>query len=265
MLELNKIYNMDCLDGMKLIDNESVDLIVTSPPYYNAKSYSHWDSYESYLEWLRIVSVNMFNVLKAGRMVCVNLSVVIQPRESRNSESKRFPIPFHYVNIMEKLGFKFLEDIIWIKPSGAVPNRNGGFYRCRQPMQYKPNVVNEYILVFQKPSNFLIDKILKTYDTKIKQESLVSEDYFQTNVWNINPEKSKNHPAPFPKDIPLNLIKYYSFIGDTVLDPFIGSGTTAVACKKLNRHYIGFDLNEKYCELAKDRVDNYTEQIKFDV
>ena len=108
------------------------------------------------------------------------------------------------------------------KPSGSVFNRNGGFFRNRQPLTYKPNCVNEYIFVFQKPCDFLIDKIIKEYKYKdVYIESLVSDNYEKTNIWKINPETKSKHPAPFPLKLSDNLIRYYSYKNDIILDPFM--------------------------------------------
>ena len=158
------LYNDDCLSVLKFLSDNYVDLIVTSPPYFNAKDYSHWNTYKDYLIWLKQVFTLCFSVLKEGRFCCVNISNIIIPRENRNSESKRITLAFHFVSIMEQIGFKFIEDIIWEKPSGSVFNRNGRFFQDRQPLQYKPNCVNEYIFVFQKPCKTLIDKIMFYYE-----------------------------------------------------------------------------------------------------
>ena len=253
-LKLNKIYNMDCVGGMKLLPDNSVDLTVTSPPYFNAKAYSHWDTYEEYLCWLESVFSEVFRVIKQGRMCCVNISTILVSRAKRNDESKRLPLPFHFVNIMEKIGFKFLEDIIWVKPEGASKNRNGGFYQHRQPVAYKPNVINEYIFVFQKPAPFLIDKIVRDYKGVIKENSLVCGEYERSNIWYINPETKSKHLAPYPEKLCDNLTRYYSYDGDIVLDMFMGSGTTAVACVRNNRNYIGFEISKEYCEIAEQRI-----------
>lgn len=251
---INKIHNMDCVEGMKHLPDNSIDLTVTSPPYFNAKEYSHWDKYSDYFQWLEDVFREVFRIMKAGRMVCVNISTILVARKSRNSESTRLALPFHFVNLMENIGFKFLEDIIWIKPEGSAKNRNGGFFQHRQPVAYKPNVVNEYIFVFQKPAPYLIDKIVRSYKGEVKANSLVKGDYERSNVWYINPETISKHPAPYPEKLCDNLIKYYSYEGDTLLDMFMGSGTTAVACVKNNRNYIGFEISKEYCEIAKRRI-----------
>jgi DNA modification methylase len=239
---------------MKKIDNNFIHCIITSPPYFNAKEYSHWDTYEQYMDWLKNVFIESYRILKDGRMCCVNLSVIIEPRKNRNSESIRIPIPFHFVSLMEKIGYKFLEDILWIKPEGSAKNRNGGFFQHRQPVAYKPNIINEYLLVFQKPINGLIDKIVRGYKDEIKQESLIQGEYDRTNVWNINPETNSAHPAAFPLELSDRCVKYYSYIGDIIFDPLIGSGTTALSAKKMKRNFIGFELSKKYCEIAKNRL-----------
>ena len=170
-MELNNIYNTDCKEGLAKLESNTIDLCITSPPYYNAKEYSQWETYEDYLKEMKEIFIKVFNVLKEGRMCCVNISVIIEPRKKRSEESKRIPIPFHFVGLMEDIGFKFLEDIIWVKPEGSAKNRGGRFFQDRQPVQYKPNIINEYILIFQKPMKGLIDKILKSYDQEKKEKS----------------------------------------------------------------------------------------------
>ena len=236
------------------IENDTIDLVVTSPPYYNARDYSHWNTYNDYLSFISDVLKEVFRVTKPGRMVCINISVVIEPRLSRKDESVRYPIPFHLVSIMEGIGYKFIEDIIWVKPDGAAKNRNGAFSQHRTPVAYKPNIVNEYILVFQKPIVGLIDDVIASYSDDIKNQSKVKGGYERTNVWEINPETNNPHPAPYPIELVQKLIEYYSFINDTVLDPFMGSGTTALVAKRLSRKYLWFELNTDYFNLSIDRL-----------
>lgn len=257
-LKTNNILCGDCIEELSVLNKKhnNIQLTVTSPPYFNAREYSHWKTYKDYLIWLEKVFSLVYQLTDDGRMCCVNISPVIEPRINRNSESKRYPIPFDLTNIMCKMGWKFIEDIIWEKPEGSVPNRNGGFYRNRKPMAYKPNVVTEYILVFQKPMNGLIDKILRNTPKDIMNKSLVNGEYERTNVWRFNPETKSKHPAPFPLELPQKLIQYYSFVEDVILDPFMGSGTTCVAAKNNGRYYIGIEKNEEYFQMAKKRLNN---------
>jgi DNA modification methylase len=250
-----KIINEDCLSGLKKIVDPCIDLTWTSPPYYNAKAYSEWPTYEDYLEFLKNVFLEIFRITKDGRMCVVNLSPVIVARESRAHESKRLAIPFHFFAIMEEMGWKYIDDIVWVKPEGAAINRNGGFFQHRKPVAYKPNLVSETIFVFQKPANFLIDKIVRSYDKETLEKSLVNEEYERSNVWLINPETKSKHLAPYPEKLSDNIVKYYSFYGDLVLDPFLGSGTTLVSCKKLGRKGLGYEIHEEYVVMSEKRLN----------
>jgi DNA modification methylase len=252
------IENVDCLIGLdKLSKNgTSIDLTFTSPPYFNVKDYSTWKTYEEYIDFISKVFTSILSITKEGRLCCINVSNILVPRSSRSSESQRIPLAFHIVSLMEKIGWKFLEDIVWVKPSGAAKNRNGGFFQHRQPVAYKPNVINEYIFVFQKPSKFLIDKIVRDYSIERSfQSKIVDDKYEKTNIWEINPETKVKHPAPFPLKLAENIIRYYSYIDDTILDPFVGSGTTVVMSHKLNRKFIGFEIHQKYIDIAISRIE----------
>lgn len=260
MVELNKVYHSDCIgeNGMPMLDENSVHLCVTSPPYFNAKEYASWDTYEDYLIWLEKVFTEVYRVLKEGRMCVVNISPILVPRESRQQESKRLNLPAHFSVIMEKIGFKFLEDIQWIKPEGAAIGRGRGFFNHRKPCGYKTNICNEYIYVFQKPMNGLIDKIVRSYKGEILEQSLVPDDYEKTNVWYMQPVTKSEHPAPYPKELSDKAIQYYSYINDVVLDPFMGRGTSAISCLDLNRLFIGYEYKEEYIDLASKNIERFT-------
>lgn len=247
------IHHGDCLEGLSKLEI-SIDLTVTSPPYFNVKEYVFYSSYQEYLDTLSKVFDSILKKTKEGRMCCVNLSNIIIARESRNNESSRIPLAFHFVGLMENIGWKFIEDIIWVKPEGSSKNRNGGFYQHRQPVAYKPNVINEYILIFQKPSTKLIDSIVRSYDAITAESSMVHDGYERSNIWHINPETRVKHPAPYPEELVDRLIRYYSFIGDMIFDPYIGSGTTAVVAKKMGRNCSGFEIHSQYVDMAMKRL-----------
>lgn len=242
-----KLLLGDSLDRLKELADESVDLTVTSPPYFNAKEYSQYPSVKDYMLQMREIFTLVYMKTKQSRMCVINISPVLVKREKRSKQSYRIPLPFYYVPMMEEIGFEFLEDIIWLKPEGSAPNRNGSFYRHRKPVAYKPNVVTEYILVFKKPAPFLLDKI-------IRNESLVPDGYERTNVWAFNPETNSSHPAPFPEALPERVIAYYSYEGDLVLDPFMGRGTTGGVAKKMMRRFVGIEIDPVSFELAREWV-----------
>ena len=254
------IINSCCIEGLTKWKEEKkrIQLTVTSPPYFNVKDYVNYTDYKGYLDTLKTVFSLVYEITDDGRMCCVNLSNILVQRESRSCESSRIPLAFHFVPLMEEIGWKFIEDIVWTKPEGAAKNRNGGFFQHRQPVAYKPNIVNEYIFVFQKPSKHLIDKIVRSYDAIASLNSKVDDGYERTNVWKINPETKSKHPAPYPEILADNLIKYYSFVGDLVLDPFIGSGTTAVSAYRLNRKCIGFEIHKEYIDIFTNRMKSVT-------
>ena len=256
------IINSCCIKGLIDMKNENkkIHLTITSPPYYNVKDYVTYKNYKEYLNTLKNVFTLIYEITYDGRMCCVNLSNILIQRENRNSESSRIPLAFHFVPLMEEIGWKFIEDIIWVKPEGAAKNRNGGFFQHRQPVAYKPNIINEYIFIFQKPSNFLIDNIVRDYNAIISLNSKVDDDYERTNVWKINPETKSKHPAPYPELLVDKLIKYYSFCGDLILDPFVGSGTTLISAFKLNRRSIGFEIHKDYINIFENRIKTITKQ-----
>ena len=245
------VYNGDCLLGLEqLIQNKTeIELTITSPPYFNVKDYVVYENYKKYLDFLETIFTKILILTKPGRLCCINISNILIIRENRNSESKRIPLSFHFVSLMEKIGWEFLEDIIWLKPEGAAKNRNGGFYQHRQPVAYKPNVVNEYIFVFKKPSKSLIDQVVRSYNSLDALNSKVLGNYERSNVWKINPATRSKHPAPYPMELTDKIISYYSFVGDIILDPFFGSGTTSLSCKKYSRNCIGFEIHSEYIDM----------------
>jgi len=239
------LHNEHCLKTITKLDDNSIDLVVTSPPYFNAKTYTQYDSLDHYMLEMENIFRGIERVLRENRMCVVNISPIIIKRKNINSQSQRIPLPYYFVPMMVSIGYEFLEDIIWVKPDGSSPNRNGGFYRSRKPVAYKPNIVTEYILVFKKKSNKLIDKVLKN-------DSLVEDGYERTNVWKINPDTKNWHDAPFPSKLVENIIRYYSYENDIVYDPFGGSGTTGKVAERLNRQWIMSEINSEFCLKIKE-------------
>jgi DNA modification methylase len=243
----NQIILGNCLNYLPQIDKESIHLTFTSPPYFNTKEYSHYMTYDIYLEFLTNVFKEVYRVTLEGRFLVINISPVIEPRQSRNTQSKRYPIPFDLHPILKDIGWDFQEDIIWEKPEGSAKNRNAQFFQTRKPVIYKPNIVTEYVLVYRKRTNRLPEWNIRQYYKEVIESSLVKDDdYERTNLWKINPTYSKKHPAVFPKELVEKVIKYYSMKGDNILDPFGGIGTTCHAAYKLDRNCISIEIDEDY-------------------
>lgn len=253
----NLIIKGDCKEELKALQDESIHLTFTSPPYFNAKEYSYYESYRDYLVFLEEVFKEVHRVTKEGRYLVVNTSPVLIPRKSASHQSKRLPIPFDLNSILVKMGFMFLDDIIWVKPEASVKNRIANFLTIKTPLTYKPNLITEYIMVYRKGTDKLINWNLKQYTKEEKENSLLKspEDYETSNVWKIAPISNKNHPAVFPVKLSERVIKLYSFKGDIVLDPFAGIFTTAISAIKTERQYIMIEKEEKYVEEGKNRID----------
>lgn len=176
----NVVVNGDVLEVLKYVPNESVHLTFTSPPYYNARDYSIYPSYQAYLEFLEEVFKETHRITKEGRFLIVNTSPIIIPRVSRSYSSKRYPIPFDLHPYLVKNGWEFIDDIIWQKPDYSVKNRIGGFIQHRKPLMYKPNVVTEYLMVYRKETTKLIDwniKKLRQRNNRTKQSTRRLRNY----------------------------------------------------------------------------------------
>jgi len=253
----------DVLDILKQLTSESFHLTFTSPPYYNARDYSLYKSYQEYLGFLRKVFKETHRLTKNGRFLIVNTSPVIVPRFSRNHSSKRYPIPFDIHNFLMKDGWEFIDDIVWQKPEFSVKNRVGGFMQHKKPLGYKPNCTTEYIMVYRKKSRDLIDWNIKQYDYETVSKSKVNEKFETTNVWNIDPTFDKTHSAVFPKSLCERVIKYYSYVGDLIFDPFSGSGTLGQVAIENQRNCFLTEIDTTYFERIKERLSNSKKTIKY--
>jgi DNA modification methylase len=249
----NVVVNADVLEALKSVPEESVHLTFTSPPYYNARDYSIYQSYEEYLEFLNKVFKETHRVTKEGRFLIVNTSPIIIPRVSRAHSSKRYGIPFDLHPFLVKNGWEFIDDIIWLKPEASVKNRIGGFMQHRKPLGYKPNAVTEYLMVYRKQTEKLIDWNMRHYDEQTIEDSKVADGYESTSVWKIDPCFDKVHSAIFPVELCKRVIQYYSYKGDLVFDPFGGSGTVGRTAKSLDRHFFLTEKEPTYFEYIKSK------------
>lgn len=251
MLELNKIYNMDCVEGMRLLDSNSIDLTVTSPPYDNLRNYDGYSfDFESTAKELCRVTKN------GGVVVWVVGDETVNGSESGSS--------FRQALYFKELGFN-LETMIWDKGGfsavGALKARYGQVFDFMFVLtKGKVKTFNPIKDRKNKISGVLVSKTKRQSDgTTKKGKSYIANDYGQRfNIWKIYPQRQKGknvHPAPFPEQIANDHIVSWSNEGDVVLDPFMGSGTTAKMAKANRRNFIGFEISKEYCDIANKRIE----------
>ena len=237
---LNKLYCKSSESMDELPDN-SVHLMVCSPPYNASKEYDQDLNLEEYLGLLKRVWEETYRVLVPGGRACINVA---------NLGRKPY-IPLHTYIIDQMLGTGYLMrgEIIWNKAASSSPSTAWGSWRSATNPVLRD--VHEYILVFSK-SNFRRNKR--------KESTITREDFLEwtKSVWTFPAVSAKKvgHPAPFPEELPHRLIQLFSFKGDNILDPFVGSGTTCLAAYKDERNYIGYDLNHEYIQLAGKRIED---------
>ena len=247
----NTIVYGDVQETIKYIPDESIHLTFTSPPYYNARDYSIYQSYGEYLLFLEQVFKEVYRITKEGRFFVLNTSPIIIPRVSRAHSSKRYSIPYDIHPLLIKMGWEFIDDIVWVKPEASVKNRNAGFLQHRKPLGYKPNAITEILMVYRKKTDKLIDWNIKQYDKTIVEESKIKGDYESSNIWKIDPTFDKTHSAVFPLELCDRVIQFYSFKGDLVFDPFAGSGTLGKSAMKLGRYFFLTEKENIYIERMK--------------
>jgi site-specific DNA-methyltransferase (adenine-specific) len=252
-MELDVIYCKDSR-GMEDVEDGSVQLVVTSPPYNVGKPYEndvqngrHLDNLDEYLVFLRDVWRECVRVLCHGGRMAINVaSTWRQPY---------IPLHSYITQQLLELGLIMRGEIIWDKgASVGVSTAWGSFARPSNPTLRD---VHEYILVFSKGSLKLESR---GAGSGIKNEEFVE---WTKSIWRFPTETPKRvgHPAPFPEELPRRLILLYTSVGDVVLDPFMGSGTTAVAAVRTGRHYIGYDSSAQYCDAARRRLSGIQTQL----
>jgi len=257
----NTIAQGDSEELLQELPAGSVNLIFTSPPYYNARpEYTDYVTYEEYLLKIRKIIQNAHRVLAEGCFFVMNISPVLVRRASRGEASKRIAVPFDAHRLFIEEDYDFIDDIIWEKPEGAgwATGRGRRFAADRNPLQYKPVPVTEYILVYRKHTDKLIDWNIRAHpDKDTVKASKVGDDYDRTNIWRIKPAHDPRHPAIFPVELAEKVVRYYSFKGDVVLDPFAGIGTLGKAAIKLGRRFVLLEQNPKYVSIIREEAKSW--------
>lgn len=246
------ILDGDSAKTLKKIPDGDIQLVFTSPPYYNAREYSDYINYQKYLNDMKNVFIECNRILEEGRFIIVDISPVITKRPGREYESIRYPIHYDFHKILLEAGFYFVDEIIWVKPEPSVPNRVGGYCQTLNPLSYKPNCITESIMVYRKNSSFLLDKNIKKYTANpnyTPNDNVID----RSNVWEIAPASSKDHPAVFPEELCRRVLKYYSYEGDVVLDPFAGIGTFGSVAYSMNRIPVMCEINKDYVNKIKEK------------
>ncbi len=249
------IINDDFLKT-NLVDENSIDLIVTSPPYNVDIKYGAYNDkipYDVYLQFTEIWLSKANKLLKDDGRMCLNIPL------DKNKGGQQ-SVYADIISIAKKVGFKYHSSIVWNEQNISRRTAWGSWLSASAPYVIAP-----------------VEMIAILYKKRWKKESgsgisdITKEEFIEwTNgVWTFMGEsKTKiGHPAPFPVELPLRCIKLFSFIGDTVLDPFLGSGSTLIACLHTKRRGIGIEIDRKYCEIAKNRIVNKVRQVqlKFEI
>lgn len=235
---IDRLYCQSSVSMDQLPDN-CVALMVTSPPYNVGKDYDEDLDIDEYLELLRQVFTESWRVLEPGGRVAVNVANL--------GRKPYIPLNQYVAAMLTQIGFDLRGEIIWQKAKSAGGSCAWGSWMSAKNPTLRD--VHEYILVASKGS---FARVRKGEDTITKDEFLEAT----VSIWDILPESARRvgHPAPFPVELPRRLIELYTFEGDLVLDPFLGSGSTAVAAVETDRHYVGYDVNMEYISLAEKRI-----------
>ncbi len=244
---------------LSFLKDESIHLVVTSPPYWTLKRYrehpdqlGHVSDYDEFIEQLSQVWRECYRVLvPGGRLICVVGDVCL----SRRQNGRHLVVPLHadIVVACRRIGFDNLNPIIWQKIANANYEVSNGSKFLGKP--YEPNAIIkndiEFILMQRKPGGYR-----KPTEEQRRQSMIDKKEYGQwfQQFWNLPGASTKEHPAPFPLELAYRLVRMFSFAGDTVLDPFVGTGTTMLAAIRAARNSVGVDIEPVYCEMALRRL-----------
>jgi len=228
-------------ETMEELPEQSIHLMVTSPPYNVGKDYDQDLSLDEYRGFLKKVWKEVHRVLVPGGRACINIANL--------GRKPYIPIHTFIIEDMVEMGFLMRGEIIWNKAGSGSPSTAWGSWLSAKNPTLRD--VHEYILIFSKDT-FARGNPHKKKSTITREEFLE----FTKSVWTFpaEPATKIGHPAPFPVELPYRLIQLYTFEGDNILDPFIGSGQTAIAAIKTGRHYIGYEINREYVRLAERRI-----------
>ena len=243
---INKII-CSSSEQMTELPNNCVDLMITSPPYNVTKEYDEDLSLKEYLQLLENVFSETYRVLVNGGRACINIANL--------GRKPYIPLSDYISQMMSGIGFNMRGEIIWNKAASASPSTAWGSWQSASNPILRD--IHEYILVFSKGE---YKKEKKNKENTISKENFME---WTKSIWTMNAESAKRigHPAPFPEELPYRLIQLYSFKGDVILDPFIGSGTTAVSSLKSDRKFVGYELNSEYVQLANKRLEPLLKQV----
>jgi len=260
MATVHRVVFGDCRT-MKEIPDQSIQLTITSPPYYNAP-FDYPDLFSDYNEFLtliRDVCRDLYRVSAAGRIVCFVTDDMLV-------KGQKYPVVADITRLMLQAGFRYRDRLVWVKPKGYVriSRRSGVVVQHPYPMYYYPDNIQESILIFQK-GRFDYSYV-KDMPAKILEKSRISmPDYngheWHLTVWNITNvlplgSRLEKGIAAFPEEIPKRLIKLFSFHGETVLDPFLGSGTTMKVAQDLNRNSWGYEIDRGLRKIIAQKLGN---------
>ena len=244
--------------NMDLVQNNSVQLVITSPPYWQLKDYGNNnqigfdDSYEDYINNLNLVWNECHRVLDNGCRLCINIGDQFA-RSVYYGRYKVIPIRTEIIKFCETIGFDYMGAVIWQKITTS--NTTGGATIMGSYPYPRNGILKldyEFILLFKKQGS------PRKVEKEIKEQSKMTKDEWNTYFsghWNFPGEKQDNHLAMFPPELPNRLIKMFSFVGDNILDPFLGSGTTSLSAKNLNRNSIGYEINNDFLPIIKKKME----------
>ncbi len=236
-------------EKMEELPDSSVHLMVTSPPYNVGKEYDQDLTFSEYREFLKKVWKEVYRVLVPGGRACINIANL--------GRKPYIPLHAYIIQDMTEIGFLMRGEIIWNKGSSASPSTAwGSWLSAKNPVLRD---IHEYVLVFSKDT-FRRENPEKRRSTISKEEFLE----FTKSVWTFPAVSARKigHPAPFPIELPYRCIQLYTFEHEVVLDPFMGSGQTAIAAIRTSRHFVGYEIDEKYVRLAEKRIKDFLMEFK---